>query len=285
MVMRLLTNGMKIGNATVIVDIISSGNPEIRPGVKMVPKNLTDHDTGNAGPGADAEMHNRYIHNMANYHPRDTSHVSWHLTTDEDFIYQHIPFDEIAWHCGDGSGPGNYSSIGNEKCMHQGADREKIEQNSIALYNYLMKELNIPITNVHPHQHWSGKYCPQLILNKYGSFRPFRDKIEAALKGKPDVSQISAKVHVVTAGQTLGAIASSYGVTVKEISSANNIKNPNFIYVGQRLMIPGGSAAKPAAPKPTPKPAENPEPKPAAKKLLDKRRHGFSGRNHPERFE
>lgn len=74
--MILLPHGTKIGSATVIVDIISKQNPEISPGIKMIPKGITDHDTGNAGRGADADMHNRYIHNMASYHPKDTSHVS-----------------------------------------------------------------------------------------------------------------------------------------------------------------------------------------------------------------
>ena len=80
--MRLLQHGSKIGNATVIVDIIQKGNSEIRPGISMVPKYLTDHDTGNSGRGADAKMHNKYIHNMAGYIPKDTNHVSWHITLD-----------------------------------------------------------------------------------------------------------------------------------------------------------------------------------------------------------
>lgn len=182
--MRYLKNGMKIGGATVLVDIVPRGNPEIRPGTAMNPRYLTDHDTGNSGNGADATMHNRYIHNMAGKSPRDTSHVSWHITVDERYIIQHIPFDECAYHCGDGwaLSSGNRTSIGVEKCMHAGADRAKIEANAIALYVYLMDELNIPITSVRPHQSWSGKYCPAVILNKYGSFRPFRDKIEQAAR-------------------------------------------------------------------------------------------------------
>ncbi|PUB12636.1 N-acetylmuramoyl-L-alanine amidase [Paenisporosarcina sp. OV554] len=185
--MRLLKHGSKIGNATVIVDIVQKGNPEIRPGIPMNPKYFTDHDTGNSGRGADAKMHNRYIHNMASYKPKDTNHVSWHISLDENFIIQHLPFDEPAFHCGDGWGlnSGNRTSIGVEKCMHQGADRNKIEANAIALYVYLLKEFKFPITSVRPHQSWSGKYCPQVILNKYGFFKPYRDKIEAAYKGSP----------------------------------------------------------------------------------------------------
>lgn len=193
--MRLLPHGMKIGNATVIVDIVDGANKEIRPRTRMNPRFLTDHDTGNAGVGADAKSHNRLIHNLGDKLPRDTSHVSWHISLDEYFIIQHIPFDECAYHCGDGWLPtsGNRTSIGVEKCMHKGADREKIEANAITLYAYLMKELNIPIQGVKPHQAWSGKYCPQLILNKYGSFIPFRNKIEAAYKG--DVLTVSNEIR------------------------------------------------------------------------------------------
>jgi lysozyme len=48
----------------------------------------------------------------------------------------------------------------------------------------------------------------------------------------------SSKIHIVRRGETLQSIASKYGVTVRELSAANNIRNPNFIYVGQRLVIP-----------------------------------------------
>lgn len=186
MVMRILKHGSKIGNATVIVDIVDGSNLEIRPRTKMNPRFLTDHDTGNTGAGADAKAHNRLIHNLGDKLPRDTTHISWHISVDEHFIIQHIPFDECAYHCGDGwaFSSGNRTSIGIEKCMHKGSDRNKIEENAIALHSFLMKELGIPIQDVKPHQAWSGKYCPQLILNKYGSFLPFRNKIETAFKGE-----------------------------------------------------------------------------------------------------
>ena len=48
-------------------------------------------------------------------------------------------------------------------------------------------------------------------------------------------------VYTVTRGDTLSAIARRYGVTVSEIVKLNNIQNPNLIYVGQRLYIPGSS--------------------------------------------
>ncbi len=45
-------------------------------------------------------------------------------------------------------------------------------------------------------------------------------------------------VHVVQWGETLSLIASRYGVTVEAILAANGLADPNFIYVGQRLVIP-----------------------------------------------
>jgi LysM repeat protein len=45
-------------------------------------------------------------------------------------------------------------------------------------------------------------------------------------------------VHVVQWGETLSLIASRYGVTVEAILAANDLHNPNFVYVGQRLTIP-----------------------------------------------
>jgi LysM repeat protein len=44
--------------------------------------------------------------------------------------------------------------------------------------------------------------------------------------------------HVVQRGETLSAIAGFYGLTVAAIAQANRLINPNFVYAGQRLVIP-----------------------------------------------
>ncbi len=46
------------------------------------------------------------------------------------------------------------------------------------------------------------------------------------------------RVHVVRPGENLFRIALRYGVTIEEIARANNIVNPRYIYVGQKLTIP-----------------------------------------------
>jgi putative chitinase len=47
--------------------------------------------------------------------------------------------------------------------------------------------------------------------------------------------------YVVKPGDTLWSLARRFGTTVEAIAKANNIVNPNRIYVGQRLTIPGAS--------------------------------------------
>ena len=48
------------------------------------------------------------------------------------------------------------------------------------------------------------------------------------------------RVHVVQRGETLSTIAARYGTTAQAIARANGLRNQNYIYVGQRLTIPGG---------------------------------------------
>ncbi len=48
------------------------------------------------------------------------------------------------------------------------------------------------------------------------------------------------QVHIVRQGETLSGIAARYGTTPQAIAQANSLRNPNLIYAGQRLTIPGG---------------------------------------------
>jgi LysM repeat protein len=60
-----------------------------------------------------------------------------------------------------------------------------------------------------------------------------------ALPTASAAAQSGDTVHVVVAGETLRTIAAQYGVTVDAIIAANNIVNPDRIFYGQRLTIPG----------------------------------------------
>jgi LysM repeat protein len=58
----------------------------------------------------------------------------------------------------------------------------------------------------------------------------------------------SGSTYIVQRGDTLSAIAYRHGVSVTDLVRANGIANPNRIYPGQRLLVPGSSGTPPAPP-------------------------------------
>jgi LysM repeat protein len=69
----------------------------------------------------------------------------------------------------------------------------------------------------------------------------------AATATSAPASSGSAEIYVVEAGDSLFGIALKFGLTIDGLMEANNLTNPDFVFVGQRLSIPGaGSAASPA---------------------------------------
>ena len=67
--------------------------------------------------------------------------------------------------------------------------------------------------------------------------------------------------HVVAAGESLHIIAVNYNVNYLDIMRANNLNSPDFIWVGQKLVIPGYNPAPAPVPLPQ-KPAPLPAPAP-----------------------
>lgn len=65
----------------------------------------------------------------------------------------------------------------------------------------------------------------------------------------------------VQPGDTLLTIAAQLDVTVEAIMAANNLDDPNFIQIGQELIIPVGGLAEPTpTDTPLPRPTDTPEP-------------------------
>ncbi|MBI0440898.1 LysM peptidoglycan-binding domain-containing protein [Bacillus amyloliquefaciens] len=210
-----------------------------RPGYAMNPAYITVHNTANTARGANAAMHARYEKNPE-------TPTSWHFTVDEKEIYQHLPLNENGWHAGDGNGTGNRKSIGIEICENSDGDFEKAVANAQWLIKKLMKDQGISLANVVPHQHWSGKYCPRKLLDRWDSFK-------AGISGAPSSpakteTKTSGSTYTVKKGDTLSEIAVKTGVSMAKLQAYNGIKNANKISVGQVLKLTGAAgSSKPSS--------------------------------------
>ena len=143
-----------------IQQIILPYSQEHRPMVKMAPKYITIHNTGNDSVGATAEMHSIYLHGQTH-----EKYLSWHFTVDDSEIIQHLPLNEIGYHAGDADGDGNYRSIGIEICENADGNYAQAERNAAKLVAEILYEYNMSVDQVVPHQHWSGKDCPYNMLH------------------------------------------------------------------------------------------------------------------------
>ncbi|MCM3525229.1 N-acetylmuramoyl-L-alanine amidase [Bacillus subtilis] len=217
----------------IIQDFIPKRNKN-RPAYPMNPHYITVHNTSNTAKGADAASHARYVKNP------ETA-TSWHFTVDDKEIYQHLPLNENGWHSGDGNGTGNRKSIGIEICENSDGDFEKAVSNAQWLIKKLMKEQGISFANVVPHKHWSGKECPRKLLNRWDSFKAGISG--AASSPTKTVKKTAGDTYTVKKGDTLSEIAKEHGVSVANLQSWNNIKDPNKITVGQKLKLTGSSTS------------------------------------------
>jgi N-acetylmuramoyl-L-alanine amidase CwlA len=133
----------------------------------MKPEYITIHNTAN-----DASAENEIA-----YMIRNDNAVSYHFAVDDKGAVQGLPLDRNAWHAGDGAdGKGNRKSIGIEICYSKsGGERfNKAYQNAIELTAQLMKQFNIPASNIMFHQSWNGKYCPHRLLDMRIDVKAFR---------------------------------------------------------------------------------------------------------------
>lgn len=93
-----------------------------------------------------------------------------------------------------------------------------------------------------------------------------------AVEVAPTAVEGAGPNYKVASGDSLSKIAARFGVSAREISELNKIKDPNKIRVGQTLLLPsyasesaGSAVAKPkAVAKPAAKPAAKPKPAPVA---------------------
>ncbi|ARC71981.1 N-acetylmuramoyl-L-alanine amidase [Bacillus licheniformis] len=224
---------------SVTKNLVASSKYSVKCPYSMDAKYITFHNTANDASAA----------NEIAYMIRNNNQVSYHFAVDDKEVVQGIPTNRNAWHCGDGNGPGNRSSIGVEVCYSKsgGAKYKAAEKLAIKFIAQLLKERGWGVDRVKKHQDWSGKYCPHRVLDE-GRWDAVKAAIAAELKalgGKS--SKPSGTTYTVKKGDTLSEIAVKTGVSVAKLQSYNGIKNPNKIMVGQVLKLTGSVSSKPSS--------------------------------------
>ena len=128
--------------------------------------------------------------NNADYFAREVVKASAHYFVDESEVWQSVPDDRIAWHCGGGlQGAGghtyygkckNANSIGVEICMldKQGRLRQGSIDNAAKLVRELMDKYGVPADRVIRHYDVTGKNCPAPMVSDMTLWRKFKDSLK-----------------------------------------------------------------------------------------------------------
>lgn len=136
---------------------------------------LVVHYTGNRGDTAK---------NNADYFAREVTGTSAHYFVDENEVWQSVPENRAAWHCGT---KGTYyhpacrnaNSIGVEVCMLDA--RGRVRQGSVdraaALVRELMQRYGIPADRVVRHYDVTHKDCPAPMVSDPALWQAFQNKL------------------------------------------------------------------------------------------------------------
>lgn len=132
---------------------------------KNIPTHITIHETSLGLEKKPRERNaNHYINLLE--HPKGDPRCGYHFLCGDNQVWQFLPTWVRTAHTG--STEGN-SSIGIERLVNVDTDFDKAIDNQAKLTATLMNLYDIPIENVVPHKHWSGKECPsRLMAGLYG---------------------------------------------------------------------------------------------------------------------
>ncbi|WP_026391561.1 N-acetylmuramoyl-L-alanine amidase [Haploplasma modicum] len=159
----------------------SKKNSNIKEEYKFNDENIVwivVHETANTAAGAGALSHANYL--SSNADKGVVLNTSWHMTVDSELVYQHLPYDEVGYHAGDGQilpgesstyfGGGNRNGIGIEMSVNEDGNIMKTWQKTAKISAELMTKYNMPFSQLAYHNDFSGKECPQSM--RRGGFIP-----------------------------------------------------------------------------------------------------------------
>lgn len=95
----------------------------------------------------------------------------------------------------------------------------------------------------------NAEIAKEVLAGKWGNGEERKEKLTKAgydynaiqklvnEQSLPKKTKSTSKIHIVKYAETLSGIAKRYGTSVDKIAKDNNLKNPNKIYIGQKLII------------------------------------------------
>lgn len=141
--------------STKIIKRILPKDHRLRPGGNYKKQFITIHSTANLKSSAENERN--WLDNPAN-----KRQAAWHYCIDEKDVFQAIPDNEEAWHCGNETG--NKFSLGIEIC--ESGNRRKTLENAVSFVAVKLMELGLTTDNLRKHKDWSNKNCPRIFVDK-----------------------------------------------------------------------------------------------------------------------
>jgi LysM repeat protein len=111
--------------------------------------------------------------------------------------------------------------------------------------NYLYTEVKSETKPVQTKKKTNNEIAREVTEGLWGNGQDRKDRLTKAGYDYETVQALvnqmiatkKSTVYTVKAGDTLSKIAKKYNTTVNKLVADNNIKNPNLIYVGQKLVI------------------------------------------------
>ena len=80
----------------------------------------------------------------------------------------------------------------------------------------------------------NGNDRKNALTNAGYNYSAVQARVNELVKGS---SELEVEYYVVKSGDTLSGIAKKYGATYQKLAQMNGIKNPNIIYVGQKIRV------------------------------------------------
>lgn len=157
-------------------------------------------------------------------------------------IWQCVEDKDVAWHVGAKKYKHKYcrnsNSIGIELCVRKDASgrwyyTEATKKAAIELFAFLMKEYNIPISNVLRHYDVTGKVCPEPDVSSVPIWDTFKAELQAAVGGTSDGGSQSTGVpyQVKVANVAKGDVLWIRKTPSAQAASTGSLKyNDNNVY-------------------------------------------------------